>query len=256
VSEIGNDGVKAAVLSAYRYWTKSLNEAGVDEGYWNIPHIAVKNSLIGDKVAIDFIYNRPDIWTKKYFILIDGFSESQKTPQDEVRRLIGMSVLVSAVSYASLCNDFSSNLLARHFDFSKFLNAILDYDKIRRDEFCDMVCSADFLFISEMKSEWALHQKALVYALSRIDEIMRSRIDGGKTTIISFRDGCSACLRRGIGVELDNILKTSHMLQSSIDYDRRIVRLTTRPKGDKTSDQMGGTVSNNNESSNIMKGEA
>ncbi len=228
-----------SIIDSYKYWEKAIKEADINEDFIVDKQSAVKGSLyLGADVA-DLIFNEPDVWVKKHSIIIEGFAHSEKMPQDEARRNIGMSTLIAGISYIAISSSFSG-LAGKYIDFAKLRSAIINTDKEKKGKIIDDVTSCELLFISEMKSKWSLSSKAMEYCASIVDEIMRSRIDAGKTTIISFSDGTESTLNsQGVicggvpqcGLEIGKILESCAMAGCIYDKNRRIIKMTTSSRG-------------------------
>jgi hypothetical protein len=227
--------VKTQVLDAYNYWRMCLTNANIPQEYWNVGREKIVKAAYGEKNAVNFIYDRPDVWTRGYVVLIDGISGSIATPPNEVRRKIGMACLVAAMSYIAVSDDFSSPEIM-YVDFDRF-QSILE-DNTKKNAYGDAMCEAAVLLITEMKSGRAKTGFHAEYCSSKIDEIMRSRSDSGKTTIITFADGCSQCLREGrCGLEIGRLLTPVHKNLSIVNEERKIIRISTKPHG--TEDDKG-----------------
>jgi len=221
--------IKNQVIGAYRNWVGMLRGAKIPERYWLCDRDVVINAIVGDPAVINDMYDRPQIWTKGHFVIIDGFTRTERATPSEVRDGLAFALMVAAASYFVTREDSVGHPTLKWVDFGRFQTALdsrSHKEDNRRGDFED-ICSAELLFVSEAKRT---RSTSSTYYADRIDEVVRTRHD--KTTIMSFADGCTQSYNDGsLGRAMGELL--SHVYASATSYNkpRNIYRIATKPMG-------------------------
>jgi len=204
-----------------------MTEANIPRKYWpfSAKKFCQRCNLIGKKLEVtEFVYKKQAEWSLNYNFIIEGLCRDPDYSPAEIRRALGMAILINGIGYAILNEKIYCDY-GRYLSFNQLITMLSDKDLAYSN--LDQLSKYHYLFISDVENFNSRMSGGLVEALkARLDDLLRRRQDAGRINIISFAAECTQIFTDNkLGNEIHDILFKCYDSASYHDPEERIVKV-------------------------------